>query len=136
MTTNFSAIVVNFPIDKMEKFTIESKFGTLVIREPLAIDYAIVESLGKNPTMHERCFALAQRLAVSFNGEAGVTEGDIALLDRKGYKELMSLTLKFFMEIAPDTAMTDDFINKFLPESGTDNGTAIASTVSLTGKQK
>lgn len=111
---DFNTILFKPPSD-LETFEIESRGNVLIIREPMAIDFAIVESLAQNPNMHQRTFALALRLAISYNSEPGVTETDIAGLDRKGYKRLMELTVNFFLAIAPDISQSAEFLSKYLP---------------------
>lgn len=108
---DFNKIAFQIPTD-LETFTIETKQGDLIIREPVACDFALVESIGKSPNIHERTFALALRLAVSLNGVEGVTAIDLGKLDRKAYKELVNMMSEFFLSIVPDFA--ENLISKYI----------------------
>ena len=114
-TSQLSQVAQPIPED-VETFTITSGKNILVIREPLALDYLLAEEeAGTNPNIHERCFTLASRLAVSWNGEKGVTAVDIGKLNRVAYKRLLDLVSGFFLDIMP--SIGDEFIKAALEKA-------------------
>ena len=113
---NISQIAVNIPSD-LDTFPIKDKRGNiLILREPIALDFALMDELGTNEELssQQKIFQMALRLAVSFNGEEGVTLVEICSLDRFGYKELMNIILGFQIDCLPDQA--EGFIQKYLSD--------------------
>lgn len=108
---NYSQIAFQVPSD-LQTFTIQSGKNTLIIREPVAADYLLAESAAKNPNIHERAFILAERLAVSWNGEPGVSAVELGMLNRPAYKQLLEMTSQFFLDIMP--SIGTEFIQKYL----------------------
>ena len=111
MNSDYSKVPFTLP-DDLETFTIQSGKDTLILREPIAADFLLIESLKSNPNAHERAFAMAERLAVSWNGQPGVTIQDIGKLRREGYRQLLDLTTKFFLDVFGDVAK--EFISEYL----------------------
>lgn len=111
---DFSKIPFQVPTD-LETITIQTKhYGKLVLREPIAADFALVESMGKDQNMHERTFNLALRLVLTLDGESGVTAVDLGKLDRKAYKELLSYCSECFLDVMPDFAQ--GIIQKYISD--------------------
>lgn len=113
---SISQIAVSIPTD-LELIEIRDKRGNvLVLREPIALDFALMDELDKNENLsnQQKVFQLALRLAVTFNGEKGVTLANICTLDRFGYKEMMNIILAFQMDTIPDKA--EGLIQKYLSD--------------------
>lgn len=113
---NVNQIAVEIPTD-LELFQVKDKRGNvLVLREPIALDFALIDELEKTEGLsnQQKIFQLALRLAVTFNGEKGVTLANICSLDRFGYKEVMNLIITFQMDTIPDRA--EGFIQKYLSD--------------------
>lgn len=113
MITNFSQVAFQIP-SGLQTFTIQSGENVLVLREPVAADFLLAESVKDRPNIHERAFILAERLAMTWNGQPGVGVIELGMLNRAAYKELLELTSQFFLDIMP--SIGTDFINKYLQD--------------------
>lgn len=113
MITNFSQVAFQIP-SGLQTFTIQSGDNVLVLREPVAADFLLAESVKDRPNIHERTFILAERLAMTWNGQPGVGVIELGMLNRPAYKELLELTSQFFLDIMP--SIGTDFINKYLQD--------------------
>jgi len=110
-----SQMAVSIPSD-LDTHTIKDKRGnTLILRDPIWADYTLIRELAKaeNLDNEDRLIQMALRLAVSYNGEAGVTLTDLMQLDRFAMREVNSLMLSFQLDSVPDI---DDRAKIFLQE--------------------
>lgn len=108
----FNQIAFKIPIDDLETFEIRSGKNVLVLREPVAADYLLAEGCGQpDKNIHERCFILAERLAVTWNGKPGVSAIEIGMINRSAYRELINLISGFFMDIMP--SIGENIIKKY-----------------------
>lgn len=101
-----------------EKFVIESKNGSLTIREPFAGDYAEIKELREKYKDNEYYFymAVALLLAVDWNNKGIPSPTDIMQLDRNAFGDLTSKIMKFQTDIVPDFAkeMIPGLMEKFM----------------------
>lgn len=109
-----SQISLKIP-DNLETYTIKDKKGNvLVLREPVWADYALIKEL-EGIDNETKLIQLALRLAVSYNGEPGVTITDLMQLDRFAVKEVYSLLISFQLDIVPDLGdRAKDILQEYL----------------------
>lgn len=113
MITNYTNIAFTIP-SGLQTFTIQSGENVLVLREPVAADFLLAETVKDKPNIHERAFIMAERLAVSWNGEPGVSAIEIGMLNRVAYKEVLNLTSQWFLDIMPNIGT--EFLQKYLQD--------------------
>lgn len=113
-----SKIAVNIP-DGLDKYTIKDQKGNVIVfREPLWLDFDLIENLTKDKDLDNRdkVKEMALRLAISFNNEQGVTLANLMTLDRFGMKEVFDLMLTFQMDTIPTiTDRAEELLSKYLP---------------------